>query len=201
MDVLDSTEKEALTGTRGTSEGPTNTMTTTTLGTGRGGKRIHKSQAEGPGSRSAVTTPKKAKPPESSGAQPKTTAQYTFASQDVWYKDATQPTKFLHPQGKPNPLKDPLGWVRWHVACYWGHINSAPPCGLMNCGVFVWSTTRSCQWCWWLCGIFQQRLDEGWLWYTVHYYLCPFAWCVSIQKWIPSDDGVVEPTPSSHTWP
>ena len=68
MDMLDSAEKEALMESEGMLEGPLNTTTLATVGTGRGGKCICNSQAGAPGSRLAVTTPKKAKLPESSGA-------------------------------------------------------------------------------------------------------------------------------------
>ena len=85
--------------------------------------------------------PNKAKLPESMGAQPKTIAQFTFASQDIHYRDAaplpaTHPTKPPHPQGEPNQLKDPLRWVRWHVTHYWDHTNCTAPYGLLNCKVF-----------------------------------------------------------------
>ena len=76
-----------------------------------------------------------------------------------------------------------------------GHTNGAPPYGLLNCKVFAQFTTGNCQWWWWPCVISQQKLDEGQLWYTAHYYLCLFAWCKGIQNWIPSDDGVVETAP------
>ena len=102
MDMLDSAEKEALTEPEGMSEGPPNTMTPTTIGTGRGGKHICESQAEAPGSSSAVTTPKKAKLPESLGAQPKTTTQYTFASKDICYRDAAQLIE------SPCPYRNPI---------------------------------------------------------------------------------------------
>ena len=120
--------------------GPPNTTALSTVGIGREGKQVHKNQAEAPGLHSAVTTPKKAKLPESTGAWPKTTIPYTFTSQDTHYRDAahlptTHPTEPLHPQGEPDLLKDPLRWVRWHVACYWGHTNNASPHGLPKCSV------------------------------------------------------------------
>ena len=50
------------------SDGPQNTTTPATAGTGRGGKQIHKSQEEAPGLSLGVAIPKKAKLLESTGA-------------------------------------------------------------------------------------------------------------------------------------
>ena len=133
MDLLDSTEKETSVEPEGVLGGPLNTTTLAMVGTSRGGKQVHKSQSRGSGLMlSSYNTQKGKTLPKSMGAQPKTTTPYTFASKDICYRDAAHPhakhpTDPLHPQGEPDPLKDPLRWVRWHVACYWGHTNGAYP--------------------------------------------------------------------------
>ena len=144
--------------------------------------------------------PKKAKLPESTGAQPKTITQDTFTSQDICYRDATylpptHPTKPRHPQG-----------VTWSA-------DGSPQMGKMACGLLLGPHQWCCPSmgyqiarCWpsSLLGTVsgdgshvgsQQRLDKGQLWYTAHYYLNLFAWCGGIWNQIPSNDRVVENCP------
>ena len=68
MDVLDSAKQEALADPKGALGGSPNTTTLDMVGIGRGGKWVHKSQAEAPGLCLAITTPKKANLPKSMGA-------------------------------------------------------------------------------------------------------------------------------------
>ena len=89
MDILESNE-EMLESERKT-DGPPDTMIPTAVGSGRGGKQAHDIQMDTSRLSSAITTPKKAKLPESVGARPKNTTQDSFGSQDIWYKDATTP--------------------------------------------------------------------------------------------------------------
>ena len=125
--------KEALAEPKGASGGPPNTTTLAMVGIGRGGKQVYESQAEVLGLCSADTTPKKAKLPNlwepNQRPLPHTLLHHKTLTtgMPLTCLPATHLTEPMHPQEEPNLLKDPLRWVRLHVACYWGNTNGTSP--------------------------------------------------------------------------